>query len=126
MKFPYLWDQFEYCLKKFSYAKRKLEIKPHSTFFFGGTITSHVGAGTISTDCLPPSLSTVPPSPSDAEDHVCTPVHCSHSPNIIQLHFCVDLVVSPSISHVLSFLLTHVFPQMILSCVHPLQTLHLL
>jgi len=36
MKFNYLWDRFKYCFKKFAHPKRKLEIKPFSTFFIDG------------------------------------------------------------------------------------------
>jgi len=104
MKFPYLWDQFEYCLKKSARPKRKLEIKHHSTFFVDRTAQSHVGSSTVSMECPPPSHSTVPPSLSDAEDHVCTPVHPSHSPNITPLNFRADLVMSPLSSHMHSFL----------------------
>lgn len=95
MKFSYLWDRFEYCLKKSAYPKNKLDIKPRSTFFIDGTMQSHLGTGTVSTDCLPPSHSAAPPIPSDVEDHAHTPVHPSHSPNITPLDFHVDLVVSP-------------------------------
>lgn len=45
MKFAYLWDQFNYCLKKYSHPKRKIDVKPRSTFFVDGTVQSHVGAG---------------------------------------------------------------------------------
>lgn len=104
MKFAYLWDRFKYCLKKSSRPKRKLDVKPRSTFFIDGTVQSHVGAGTISMDSPLPSHSTIPPSPSDAEDHVRTFFHPSHPPNITSLNFCVELVVSPSSSHMHSFL----------------------
>ena len=104
MKFSYLWDRFEYCLKKFSRPKRKLEMKPCSTIFIDGTAQSHVGAGTVSMDYPPPSHSTVPPSLSDAKDHVCTPVHTSHPPIITSLNFRIDLVVSSSSLHMHSFL----------------------
>ena len=104
MKFAYLWDRFEYCLKKSAHPKRKLDIKPRSTFFIDGTAQSHVGESTVSMDHPPPSHSTVPPSPSDAKDHVCTSVHPLLPPNIIPVNFRVDLVVSPSSSHVHSFL----------------------
>jgi len=104
MKFSYLWDQFEYCLKKSARPKRKLDIKPLSTLFIDGTTQSHVGADTISTDCLHPSHSVAPPLPSDVEDHAHTPIHHSYSPNITPLDFRVDLVVTPSSSHMHSFL----------------------
>jgi len=94
MKFAYLWDWFEYFLKKYAHPNRKLDVKPHSTFFVDGTAQSHAGVGTISTDCLPPSLSTVPPLPSDAEDHVRTSFHPSYPPNITPLNFHAELVVS--------------------------------
>ena len=68
MKFAYLWDQFEYCLKKYTHPKRKLDVNPRSTLFVDGTAQSHVGEGTISMDYSPPFHSTVPPSPSDVED----------------------------------------------------------
>jgi len=103
MNFTYLWDRFKYCLEKSARPKRKLDVK-HCSTFIDGTTQSHVGAGTVSTDCPPPSHSIVPPSPNDVEDHVCTPVHPSHSPNITPLHFRADLVVSRSSSHVRSFL----------------------
>ena len=99
MKFSYLWDRFKYFLKKSARPKRKLEIKPRSTFFIDGVAQSHVDADTISTDYLPPSHSTAPPLPNDVEDHAHTPVHPSHSPNITSLNFHVDLVVSPLSCH---------------------------
>jgi len=104
MKFSYLWDRFEYCLKKSTHPKRKLYIKPHSTFFIDGTTQSHVGAGTVSTDCPPPSHLVAPPLPSDVEDHAHTPVNPSHSPNITPLNFRADSVINPSSSHMNSFL----------------------
>lgn len=104
MKFAYLLDQFAYCLKKFARPKRKLDVKPHSTFFIDGTAQSHVGAGTISTDYLPSFNSIFPPSPSDVEDHVHTYVHYSHPCNINPLNFHSELVVSPSSSHMHSVL----------------------
>lgn len=130
MKFPYLWEIFKYCLKKSAHPKRKLEIKPHSTFFVDGITQSHVGVDTVSMDCMPPSHSIVPPSPSDVEDHVCTPVDNSHSPNITQLNFHADLVVSPSSSHMNYFLQplsSHLgVPPVMLSYVCPFWILHLL
>ena len=74
MKFAYLWDWFEYCLKKSTHPKKKIDVKPRSTFFVDGTVQSHVGACTVSTDCPPPSHSTTPPLPSDVEDHAHTTV----------------------------------------------------
>ena len=120
----------KYFLKKSTRPKRKLDIKPRSTFFIDGTTQSHVGTSTVSTNCLPPSHSTTPPLPSDVEDHACTPVHHLHSPNITPLNFRTDLVVSPSSSHMHSFLRPssshRVFLRMMLSCVCPFRTLHLL
>jgi len=81
-----------------------LDIKPHSTFFIDGIVKSHVGAGTVSTNYLPPSHSVAPSLPNDVEDHAHTHVHPSNSPNIIPLYFHVDLVVSPSSSHMNYFL----------------------
>ena len=104
MKFYYLWDRFEYCLKKSTHPKRKFEIKPRSTFFIDGAVQSHVDANTISTDCPPSSHSTTPPLPSDVEENTHTPVHPSHSPNITSLNFHVELVVSPLSSHMHSCL----------------------
>jgi len=80
MRFYYLWDWFKYFLKKFAYPKRKLDVKPFSTFCVDGTAQSHAGAGTISMDCPPPFHSIVPPSSSDAKDHVPISVHSSHPP----------------------------------------------
>ena len=60
MKFSYLWYRFKYCLKKSAHPKRKLDIKPHSTFFIDGTAQSHVGAGIVSTNCPLPSHSIAP------------------------------------------------------------------
>ena len=105
MKFLDFWDQFELCIKKYARPKRKLDVKPCSTFFIDGTTQSHVQSGTVSTECLPPSHSVVPPSPSDIEDHVHTFVHPSHPPNITPLKFRSELVVSPSSYHMHSFLL---------------------
>lgn len=99
MKLAYLWDQLEYCLKKSSRPKRKLEIKPRSTFFIDGIVQSHVGARIVSTDFPPPSHSTVPPSPYDVEDHVHTIVQPSHPLNITPYNFRTNLFVSPSSSH---------------------------
>lgn len=104
MKFTYLWDWFEYCLKKSAYSKRNLDVKTHPTFFIDGIVQSHVGSSIVSMDCLPPSHSTVPPFPCDVEDHVHTPVQPSHPPNITPLNFRTELVVSPSSSHMHSFL----------------------
>lgn len=104
MKFTYFWDEFEYCLKKFSRPKRNLHVKPHSTFFVYGTVQSHVGAWTVSTDYLPPFHSIGPPSSSDVEGHVFTSVHSSHPPNITPLNFHAELVVSPLSSHLNYFL----------------------
>lgn len=103
MKFAYLWDRFEYCLKKFSHPKRKLDVKPRSTFFTDGTMQSHVGSSTVSTDFPPPFHSTVPPSPSDVEDHVRTSFHYSHALTITPLNFPAELVVNPLSSHMHSF-----------------------
>jgi len=47
MKFAYLWDRFEYYLKKSAHPKRKFEIKPWSTFFIDGAAQSHEEAGTV-------------------------------------------------------------------------------
>jgi len=104
MKFSYLWNQFEYCLKKSICPKRKFEIKSWSTFFIEGSVQSHMDAVTLSTDFLPPSHSTAPPLPGDVEDHAHTPAYVSHSPNITSLNFRADLVVSLLSSHMLSFL----------------------
>ena len=104
MKFAYIWDQFEYFLKKYAYPKKKLEIKPRPTFFIDEVVQSHVEAGTVSTDCPPSSHSTTPPLLSDVEDHAHTLVHISHPPNITSLNFHVDLVVNPSSSHMHSYL----------------------
>lgn len=103
MKFAYLWDWFEYCLKKSAHPKRNIDVKPRSTFFFNGATQSHVGVGIVSMDCSPPSHSTVPPSLCDVEDHVHTFVQPSHPPNITPHNFCIDLLVSPSSSHMHSF-----------------------
>lgn len=104
MNFTYIWNRFEYCLKKFVCPKRKLDVNPRSTFFVDGIAQSYVGAGTISMDCPPPSHSTVPPSLGDVEDHVGTFVHPSHPTNITPLNFRAELVVIPSNSHMHYFL----------------------
>jgi len=123
MKFAYIWYRFESCLKKSACPKRKIDVKPHSAFFTDGTAHSHVGVGIVSTDYPPPSHLTVPPSPSDVEDHVCTPVQPSHPPNITPFNFHTYLVVIPSSSHMDSFfdlcLHTQGFLQMMMSCVCP-------
>lgn len=106
MKFAYLWDQFEYCPRKYAHPKRKLDVKPCSTFFSYGTVKPHEGESTVSMDCPPPSHSTIPPLSSDVEDHVRTFVHPSHPPNITPLIFHAELVVSPSSSHMHYFLQT--------------------
>lgn len=99
MKFSYIWDQFKHFLKKYALPKKKLEIKPHSTFFSEGAAQSHVDAVTVLTDCLPSSHSTGPPLPSDVEHHAHTLVQLSHPPNFTSLNFCTNLVVIPSSSH---------------------------
>lgn len=104
MKFSYLWDQFEYFLKKSSNPKKKLEIKPRSTFFINGAVQSHVDASIVSNDSLPSSHSTTPPLLSDVEGHAHTLVHLSHPPNITSLNFRADLVVISSSYHMHSFL----------------------
>ena len=104
MKFAYLWDRFENFPKKSSRPKRKLDIKPLSTFSIDVTVQSHVGVGTVSTDCPPPSHLAPPPLPSDVEDHAHTPVHPSQPLNITSLNFCAYLVVNPSSPHMHSFL----------------------
>jgi len=104
MKFSYPWDKFEYCLKKSTCPKRNLEIKPLSTFFIDGAAQSHVDVNTVSTDCLPSSHSIAIPLPSDAKENTHTRVHPSHSPNITSPNFRIDLVVSPSSSHMHSCL----------------------
>ena len=53
---------------------------------------------------LPPYHSTFPPSPSDVEDHVFTSINSSRPPNITPINFSTELVVSPSSSHMHSFL----------------------
>ena len=40
MKFFYLWDIFEYCLKKYTHQKKNFELKPHSVFFSDGATQS--------------------------------------------------------------------------------------
>lgn len=104
MKFAYLWDRFEYFLKKSVHPKRNLDVKPCSTFFIDGTTQSHEGASTVSMGCLPPFHSIVPPSPNDAEDQVHTSLHSSHPSNITPLNFHTELVVSPSSSHMHYFI----------------------
>ena len=104
MKFAYLWDRFKYCIKKYPHPKRKLDIKPCSTLFIGGTLQYHVGVGTVSIDYPSPSHSIAPPLPSDVEDHAHTPIHNSHSPNITPLNFQAYLFVCPSSSYMHSFL----------------------
>lgn len=104
MKFSYIWDRFEYYLKTSAFPKRKFEIKPRSTFFVDGVAQSHVEACIVSTNSLPSSYSTTPPLPSDVENHPHTPVRPSHPPNITSLNFHENLVVSPSIPHMHSFL----------------------
>ena len=104
MKFAYLWDRFEYCLKKSARPKRKLDINPHLTFFIDGTVQSHVGVGIVLTNYLPPSHLATPPLPNDVENHAHKLIHPSLSPNITPLDFHADLVVSSSSSHMHSFL----------------------
>lgn len=99
MKFSYLWDQFMYFLKKYARPKKKLEIKPRSTFFSDGAAQSHVDVVIVSTDCLPSPHSIAPPLASDVEDHPHTLFQLSYPPKITSLNFCADLVVSPSSSH---------------------------
>lgn len=96
MKFSYLWDWFEYFLKKYARPKRKFEIKPHSTFFVDGAAQSHVEASIISTNFPSSSYLTTLLLPSDVEDHAHTPVYPSNPSNITSLNFRTDLVVNPS------------------------------
>ena len=83
MKFTYLWDQFEYFLKKFAYPKRNLGLAQPSLLME----LCNLMWEQASTDCLPPSYSIAPPLPNDVEDHAHTPIHPSHSPNITPLIF---------------------------------------
>jgi len=99
MKFSYLWEWFEYCLKKYARPKKKIEIKPRSTLFSEGAAKSHMDAVTVSTDCQPFPHSTAPPLSSDVEDHAHTLFQLSHPPNITSLNFRTDLVMGPSSSH---------------------------
>ena len=130
MKFSYLWDRFEYFLKNSACPKKKLEIKPHSTFFIDGVAQSHVDAGTVSTNYLPPSHSTTPPLLSDVEYHAHTNFQFSHSANTTSLNFHIELVLCPSISHMHYVLQPSssylVFIWMMLSFSRPFRTLHLL
>jgi len=130
MRFSYLLDGFEYCLKKYDRPKTKFEMKPRSTLFSEGAMQSHVDVVTISTNYPPSPHQTGPPLPSDAEDHAHTPVHLSHPPNITSLNFGTDLVVSPSSCHMnfvpQLYIHTRLFLHMILSCVLPFRTLHML
>ena len=63
-----------------------------------------MGVGTVLAECAPPSHSTIPPSPSDAEDHLRTSVHPPHPPKITPLNFHAELVVSPSSYHMCYFI----------------------
>lgn len=99
MKIFYLWDQFEYFLKKFSHAKKKFEIKARSIFFSDGATHLKMDAVTMTSDYPLSPYQKAPPLQSDAGDHAQTSVQLSHPPNITPLNFRTDLVVSPSSCH---------------------------
>jgi len=80
------------------------EMKPHLTFFTDGVTQYHVVVSTISTNYLPSSHPIAPPLPIDVEYHAHTLVQFSHPPNITSLIFHIELVVSPSSSHMNSIL----------------------
>lgn len=65
MKIFYLWDQFEYYVRKSSHPKEKFGFKPHSTCFTNGAVQSQMDVVTITSDCLPSPHQTAPPSQSD-------------------------------------------------------------
>lgn len=62
MKFPYLWDRFEYCLNKSVNPKKKFKIKPHSTYFGNGATQSRMNTTTVTSECLTSPHQATPPS----------------------------------------------------------------
>jgi len=65
MKFPYLWDRFEYCLNKSVNPKKKFEPKPRSAYFDDGVAQSQTGTVIVTSDYLSSPHQTTPPSQSD-------------------------------------------------------------
>ena len=99
MKFPYLWDIFEYCLNKSDNPKKNFKIKPLSVYFGDGVVQSWVDMSTIKSDSLSSPHQTTPPSQSNAEEHAHISVQLSHPPNITPSNFCRSLVVNPLVYH---------------------------
>lgn len=61
IKFLYLWDRFEYCLKKSSHPKKKFELTFRSVFFNEGTTQSQTDMVTLTNDSPSSPHQTTPP-----------------------------------------------------------------
>jgi len=98
MKVFYLWDRFEYYVKKSARPKKKFEIKPCSTFFSDGATQSEMETINVTSDCLLFPHQVAPPLQS-VGDHAHTSVQLSHLPSITLLNFFTNLVLIPSSCH---------------------------
>ena len=99
MKFPYLWDRFEYYLKKSDHPKKNFKLNPCSTYFGDGDAQSQMDTIAIISDCPTSSHQTTPPSQNDVGEREHTSVEPSCPPNIAPFNFHTDLVLSPIPHH---------------------------
>lgn len=99
MKFPYLWDRFEYCLNKSIHPKNNFKLKPCSAYFGDGAVQSQKDTVAVISDCSSSPRQTTPPSQSDVGVHEHTFFQLPRPPEIAPSNFHVDLVVSPIPHH---------------------------
>lgn len=103
-------DRFEYFLTKSINPKKKLKLKPRSTYFGDEVVQSRMDTVIVTSDCPSSSHQTTPPPQSDVGEHAHTSVQLSHPPNITSLNFHIDLVTNPMGCHM------HVLPQPLSLC----------